>query len=286
MKRQTLLIIMLALIASVGSFQQLHMILVREIAGTGIKEYLTNTSINSNHVANKATQPITSIGGTNFTAETGLVAYLPLNGNLNDFTSNHNDGTGTNINYVTGKLGQGALFDGVDGNGSGINLGNPTSLQTGTITMAIWVYRTRTTGTPHFFSKYECYNGREWEAWYDVANGRISIGNQDTWGYVTQTIPINEWHHIVFVVNGTTATIYYDGASLGTVAIGTYSSTTAQWRIGCYLSCSNGTWATWGGNLDEFRIYNCALSATEAKNLYLYNAITAPHNAVFFGTVF
>ncbi|NTW31557.1 MAG: DUF2341 domain-containing protein [Bacteroidetes bacterium] len=212
-----------------------------------------------------------------------LIAYLPLNGNLNDSTINHNNGTGTNINYISGKLTQGALFDGVDGNGSGINLGNPTSLQTAAITMAIWLYRTKTTGSPHLFSKYECVNGREWEAWYDVTNGRICIGSHDTWGYVTRTIPINEWHHIAFSISGTIATIYYDGVSLGTATIGTYSNTAAQWRIGCYLSCSSGTWQTWGGNFDEFRIYNHALSATEIKNLYLYYI---PNNTINFGTNF
>jgi len=92
----------------------------------------------------------------------------------------------------------------------------------------------------------------------------------------------NQWHHCVFVYDQATSglTFYKDGVSLGTKTWGTHGaiklidSKLASMRIGCgpqgdandvsdnWLAC------TWKGSLDQFRMYNTALTAAEVTALF------------------
>ena len=79
---------------------------------------------------------------------------------------------------------------------------------------------------------------------------------------------LNQWHHAVVNYNGTTRTIYFDGALLKTDTPGaTLNSTTSNFAIGrtapMYIEFFNGT-------LDDLSIWNRALTLNEIT--YLYNS--------------
>jgi predicted outer membrane repeat protein len=86
--------------------------------------------------------------------------------------------------------------------------------------------------------------------------------------YSTQPIIDANWHHIAVIKNGDGAnniSFYVDGIASGSASAGAVSVPTGSARIGGLLE---GTiLATFGGNLDDLRLYNRALSAAEVARL-------------------
>jgi len=80
------------------------------------------------------------------------------------------------------------------------------------------------------------------------------------------TPTFNVWRHYVVTRNGTTFTLYANGTSLGanTSATGV-SDVSGIIRVGSWAGNSN---YDFNGSLDDVRIYNRALSASEVRFLY------------------
>jgi hypothetical protein len=75
-----------------------------------------------------------------------------------------------------------------------------------------------------------------------------------------------QWHDVVATYNGSTATIYYDGQSLGTQAV---NFNTVDSAIGLVLGAQTGQNDTpFVGALDEVAVYNTVLSATQVQAHY------------------
>lgn len=95
-------------------------------------------------------------------------------------------------------------------------------------------------------------------------------------------LPAGEWHHVAVTLSGVVGTLYIDGVSVGThtnmsnkpSALGNTSQNyigKSQFSADPYLNAI----------VDEFRIYNRALNATEVKNVYTqYAPPLAPTNLV------
>jgi len=94
----------------------------------------------------------------------------------------------------------------------------------------------------------------------------------------------NQWHHFAFVYdeNTSTMTMYIDGAVAGTKTWGTHGALTldeskiSSLRIGNgpqsqNASGDNWLYSNWKGALDQFRLYNIALSQAEVQELYTNN---------------
>ena len=83
------------------------------------------------------------------------------------------------------------------------------------------------------------------------------------------TIEFGDWHHVVIVKDANTeARLYLDGVEIGSDnAIGANSA----WR-GISIGSLRNSYFFFNGKIDEVRIYNTALTASEIKALYLYPA--------------
>jgi hypothetical protein len=81
----------------------------------------------------------------------------------------------------------------------------------------------------------------------------------------------NTWHHVAIVKSGTTATVYADGVAQGTVAVSSGSQDNALPLLIGY-NPGEGLQGAWMGMLDELRIYNRALGASEISALAEYIA--------------
>jgi len=94
------------------------------------------------------------------------------------------------------------------------------------------------------------------------SNGRINYqySGADHQNSTNNLILTNIWNHIVVSVNSATATFYINGAADGT-ASNVISMNAA--RIG-----GAGGQSSFYGSMDEVRVYNRALSASEVKELY------------------
>ena len=83
------------------------------------------------------------------------------------------------------------------------------------------------------------------------------------------------WHHVCFVKNNTAGTYYTDGKKDGTVtAAASVSYGSTDFAIGIDYRCFqlSGINCFFSGSLDDVRIYNRALSASEVSQLYKIGA--------------
>ncbi|MDI1256130.1 MAG: LamG domain-containing protein [Flavobacterium sp.] len=91
----------------------------------------------------------------------------------------------------------------------------------------------------------------------------------------------NQWHHFAFVYDATTSgfTMFIDGVSKGTKTWGTHGpinlddSKISALRIGNgpqsqIPSGDNWLYSNWKGGLDQFRLYNTALTEAEVQELF------------------
>jgi len=80
----------------------------------------------------------------------------------------------------------------------------------------------------------------------------------------------NQWHHIVFVKNGSKGIFYKDGLptdSTNTMTNITATTGTQQFNVGRRNTFAN----YYTGSMDDIAIFPMALSAAEVNNIYHYN---------------
>ena len=184
--------------------------------------------------------------------------------------SNTNCTLNGNATYTAdGKFGGGLLLD---GSGDFVSCGSSTltnlPIGNSNYTISVWV-------------KSAALNTGGYIGWGEYgSNNRVNAfrtnndGIQNYWwgNDLIHSSPalnlLNQWHHAVVNYNGTTRTIYFDGALLKTDTPGaTLNSTASNFAIGrtapMYVEFFNGT-------LDDLSIWNRALTLNEIT--YLYNS--------------
>lgn len=224
----------------------------------------------------------------------GLRGYWPLDGNSQDRLG-LNNGTDTNIVYVTGKRNQGAYCNGVQfTSGSRIAIGTNSSFnfihQTEIFSISFWVK----------FNNVASTNGLIMASTYPLVgtapngvglliicqpDGSLAVEVQinpasNTDGVYASTIagaiPDNNFHHVVATVDRSTTTskFYVDGNYVTTTDYGSWGVIAGDANI-----LTLGSWAyAWGsyqfvmgGILDEVAIWDRVLSQYEITRIYNNN---------------
>jgi hypothetical protein len=113
--------------------------------------------------------------------------------------------------------------------------------------------------------------------WYVWVKGTTSIeyafGSTNSKTYTTSTLSNATWYHLATVHDGTSATLYLNGSSLGTQTVNTVGSTAGNtFNIGRYLTGSY----YWNGYLDEVALFNRAITSSEVSNIYNNKAYLNP----------
>lgn len=216
--------------------------------------------------------------------ESGLVGHWNFNegdgGILEDISGNGNDGTIEGASWAPGlRGGQALYFDGID---DYVIVNSSASLQlTTTASFSIWVnfdgdyYHEHSS---HLFSKgatlaalYADYTLKVYDPgltdtsiYYEVADG----SNNPHFFKVEATVEPNSWHHLAAVYDNGNIKIYMDGQKLaeGTTHSPMRASTQPLYIGHRYAAENNGRVK---GSIDEFRIYDRALSDNEVNTLYL-----------------
>lgn len=214
--------------------------------------------------------------------DSGTQAYYPLNTNTGiqayDATANNNHGVfaggSTSPTWVSGKLGQGLGFDGNDvvTVTSHTNLTSPATFSWGG-----WVYPTNVTADQMFASK---RNSNYLRIVGSKAFVSLNIGGQKT-RTGTTNLPNNNWSHIFATYDGSVIKLYVNGIQEGAdlAATGNVGSMNGVMDFGRFTAADPRPFY---GTLDEFKMYNRALSAQEVRALYdanmagIANAITVP----------
>ena len=182
------------------------------------------------------------------------VALYKFDGDATDESGVYN-GTATNVTYGTGKFGQCGVF-----NGSAY-ITTPT-MQLGTISsFSMWVSTTYLqTGAMGAQGIIDFTTGRL--AFSINGNHKLCIydGNYRVFDY---SPPLNSLIHIVLVVNNTTTTLYVNGGFNQSVVC-TAINLRGVVKLGTFI---DNTYPI-KGSLEQFRIFNRALTQEEVTTLY------------------
>lgn len=227
-------------------------------------------------------QSVTSVWDVNYKAvwhlkETG-------NGTANEYVdstsnANHAQGGGGTASMTpaldsSGQIGNAQAFDGGVGDDDRIQTALAPSGY-GAITMSGWVKLNAVDVYPMLIS-YGTNAEDNPEMRFQASTGKMElVGRVDNNG-VADTVNLAGagWHYFVGVSNGTTLTLYKDGAIVGTPATNTTGlNSTTPFRIGRRSNDDGGNF-TIPGSIDEVRISNSVRSAAWVAASYKSEADT------------
>jgi len=253
--------------------------------------------INQLRVFNKA---VTSTEGTLLSNETIGTWTGTTNTHLLGCVANYNldnsakesmgttayDGTESNISYKLGKFGAAASFN---GSSSYIDT-NYTLPSSTTFTWSGWIKTSNTKNT------YICgdFNAAGANAQHRFAiriySSSISASVNDAAGGLgTDTVfgtyaHYGVWAHIAVTVDGTSVKMYINGSQFGSTGTSSQSLAAGANPLALGMYGVNGTGSTaFDGLIDQVRIYNTALTASNISTLYAekYTYITKNANQPF-----
>jgi hypothetical protein len=216
-----------------------------------------------------ATPPVTPTA-TPTQPASGVWAQYHFDGNANDSSGNARNGTLNNSpTFVTGKNAQAVSL-----NGSSQYISLPTGIVStlNDFTIATWVNASSISAWTRIF---DFGSSTSVNMFLTPTSGStirfaITTGGNGSEQRINGTAPLTTgWHHVAVTLSGNTGTLYVDGVQVGqntamTLKPSSLGSTTRNW-IG--RSQYSGD-AYLNGQIDEFRIYSRALSASEILALF------------------
>jgi len=214
----------------------------------------------------------------------GLIGYWKFDDGVGtkagDFSGNRNDGQllgGGLPVWTTGKFGAGLNFDGTT---NYVSMGDMNSVDgLSQITVSAWVKSPspgfNASSESHWVDKSDC-SGSAGDGPFELTQ----LGGTNHAAFVayitagveppavgTTNIDDGTWHFVLGKYDGAIASIWVDGNFEGYSPpfSGSLANTSKIFNIGGYC---NGTLASWGGKIDEVRVYNRALSTSSIQTLY------------------
>ena len=205
----------------------------------------------------------------------GLVAHYKLDGNARDTSGNGNHGTPVGgVTWTKDRFGNcnsAASFDGVN---DWITIPDNSLMRPNLVTVTAWVKRASLAveATNIFYKQpYEVYS-LDAISFHIKQNSGCAYLNGTGWQNTTaiNTQQISQWYFVVGVFDGSSLSFYQNGVlvSQNTNLPKTVIDNCAggDFRIGRWHDASPSQF--FKGDLDDIRIYNRALSATEITQLF------------------
>lgn len=210
----------------------------------------------------------TSINVNTALLSDALVAQYAFENNLEDATQNIFDAVDIAATYSTSvkKIGEASLTL----NGSTAHLLLPAGVVCSKeMTIATWVYSTSSSNWQRIF---DFGNGQEQYMFLTPTNGsqmRFVMKNGGEEEILSTTaLGRNAWHHVAVTIGNTEVALYVDGKAVASSASMTIRPTDIN-PVRNYIGRSQFVSdSRFKGNIDDFRIYNCALSAENIAKLY------------------
>jgi len=190
---------------------------------------------------------------------TGLVAHYEFEGNTSDSSGNsYNLVTGGTQAYEAGTFGQAYIFNGVDNNLTFDGL--PVS---GDGTISYWIKDSNNTGVEMYLST-GGFDGTLRAFAFEGSAELIADTAGNTGDNITSAGTLDgAWHHIAVTFLGTTTKIYIDGIDRALDY-----DTVEDINISSLLNIGHEAGGfLFTGSLDDIRIYNRALTATDILEL-------------------
>jgi len=214
----------------------------------------------------------------------GILGWWKFNGDATDSSGNGNNGNVVGATLTTGQngtangayqLGETNMYISV---GSGV--GTPVTfatIGTGGFTYSIWINRTGSSSGANQWPSVMSANDSH--VYYGIRTGNFSDGIYFEYGTPpypgtssffqgtnASTLPLNTWHHVVVTYDGSKLAFYFDK-----ILTTSYSNIVLNPIFGG-LTFTRGS-AGFVGKIDDARIYNRSLSATEISTIFDANAL-------------
>jgi hypothetical protein len=138
------------------------------------------------------------------------------------------------------------------------------------MSVVAWIYPTSLSG-----SQAIVYKGK-WVLWL-YQNGIFGFSDFCTSGQVgsyspANTVPLNQWTQLVATWNGSTASsgvvLYVNGSAISAHPTGCSGSVSSDSAYALTLGATYPNGAPLVGKVDDVRVYNRVLSATEVSTVY------------------
>lgn len=216
----------------------------------------------------------------------GLIGWWPFNGNANDESGNGNDGTVNGAVLTEDRFGNANSAYSFDGVISEIEFtqGTETSLNnTGDISFSFYIKTTQTnTGIIVSFGDHNLESGGGYLAALDIYNpnsqqsGYLNYHTNGSWGNSTNEVNDNEWHSIIIIQRNDTLSLFIDGILNSFLTnIAPINSWNGKRKLGVRNDIEI---EYYHGLIDDFCIWNRALTANEVQSLYASNLNTSTCN--------
>jgi len=217
---------------------------------------------------------VTALGKVSTRNDSGLVGYWHLDENTSstayDATGYGNSGIlQSSPTWTSGSNCKAGYCLTLNGSSQYVNAGATSTLNlAGGVSVTAWV-------RPNSTSRQAVVamgNGDDYTNDYQIfidtgAYFSVGEGSSATYAMKTSSISSGNWYYLVGTFDGTTAKLYINGTLEGQdIFIGTRQSG-GSFRIGARDS-SGLPEQYFNGSIDEVRVYNRALSATEIENQY------------------
>ncbi len=176
--------------------------------------------------------------------------------------------------FVSGKVNNAVLLDSDD---DSVNIPNESDFdfeRTDAFSLAAWFYRLSNDGTEDDII--EKFDGDGYWLYYPTASDDLYFGMNDSGlalSIYAEDIMPGEWHHVVATYDGSSnasgATLYINGVEHSTIIA--EDDLSGSILNNSPLTIGNeapSAYAGFNGKIDDVRIYNHALSATEVGELY------------------
>ena len=193
------------------------------------------------------------------------------------------EGDGSNSHSINGgKFGAATNFNGTT---SQITTSNITGLDTTTISISCWVYMHEVGTFNHFVSRFGTGGHSTYQfILRNTSAAKWSLATYDGTGSgdsltSTATASANTWYHVAAVIDGTSKKIYVNGSEVAssTVAFSVNTSSGEGLNIGGRDDFGASNTERMNGVIDQVRVFNKALSASEVTTLYNENSLVASY---------
>jgi len=209
----------------------------------------------------------------------GLIGYWELDGTVEDATPYSNDGTNTGADITSDRKGQSSKsYDFVSASTDNVTLGTTLLDDRTDGTVSMWLKPATngvTDATKPYWNTTILNKGLVYAAIQQMSDNKIRIyyyGTPTAWSYFdsVSSVTVGSWNHIAYTWISGDSKLYINGVEDATSAL----SWTHAAASGAGTTLTLGGTAIEGadyffnGTIDDLRIYDRVLSATEITRLY------------------
>jgi len=203
----------------------------------------------------------------------GLIGWWKLDGNTDTAVGSNN---ATNINATPASGQNGLANTGYFFNGSSawLNFGNSTVFNNSELTLSAWIKPANISGTLQIIGKELQYKtALSGSGGLYILVGSVGTGWTTNVIYPAPGIVANSWAFVAMTVSSSAATakLYVNGSMIGSTSITPITIYNTNPLLGGAYTQTPGN-SQFNGTMDDLRIYNRALSASEISTLYTNGA--------------